>query len=390
MRFWFALFLFLAFVYGESFSDFLKNDTQSFKADKKSFAKHSKKLNAEFDRFKKIADEEFKAYKKSLGRYWSDPKISDQKRWVDYAKDKKSRSIVDFKEGSLEIDVYAKNRKEAQKLIAKRLAQTILKDTKQAYKDDELSQKIEKRLKGFNKASIEAQPILAPVIFKKPPSVKKALNYVKKTLKSHPIKSAPSKLKKLKLYSLKVPLPKKGLLKRAKLYIKRVKKEARSFGMPVALVLAVIQTESYFNPMARSHIPAYGLMQIVPRSAGQDVYYYLYGKRRLLSPSYLYNANNNIKLGTAYLSMNYNKYLKAIKNPKSRLYCTIAAYNTGAGNVARAFDGSTNPKSAAKKINRMSSKQVYNHLLKYLKYVETRHYLRNVTTRMQSFARVYK
>ena len=59
-----------------------------------------------------------------------------------------------------------------------------------------------------------------------------------------------------------------------------------------------------------------------------DVYRYLYKKSRLLPPSYLYNPNNNIKLGTAYLRLIYSKYLKDIKDPTSRLYCTIAAYNT--------------------------------------------------------------
>ena len=63
--------------------------------------------------------------------------------------------------------------------------------------------------------------------------------------------------------------------------------------------------------MARSHIPAYGLMQIVPKTAGIDAYQYLYNKKRLLSSSYLYNSENNIEIGSAYLHILYYKYLKS-------------------------------------------------------------------------------
>ena len=83
-------------------------------------------------------------------------------------------------------------------------------------------------------------------------------------------------------------------------------------------------------------MPAYGLMQIVPESAGKDATQQLFGQPKLLAPSYLYNSDNNIQVGTTYLNILYYRYLRKIENPTSRLYCTIAAYNTGAGNVAKA------------------------------------------------------
>ena len=142
--------------------------------------------------------------------------------------------------------------------------------------------------------------------------------------------------------------------------------------------------------MARSWVPAYGLMQIVPRTAGIDSYYFLYKKRRLLSASYLYNTKNNIETGSAYFHILYYKYLSAIKDPTSRLYCSIAGYNTGAGNVARSFVGTNSVQKAAAVINTMSPQQVYDHLLRKLPYEETRHYLKKVHTRSQKYQTLYQ
>ena len=148
-------------------------------------------------------------------------------------------------------------------------------------------------------------------------------------------------------------------------------------------------SESSFNPKARSHIPAYGLMQIVPKSAGRDVYKFLYKQDKLVSGTYLYNSTNNITMGTAYLHILYYRYLKAIKNDDSRLYCTIAAYNTGAGNIAWAFTKTHNMNKAAPIINSLTPEQVYNRLLKDLRYDEPKHYLKRVKERMSAYHKVY-
>ncbi len=70
--------------------------------------------------------------------------------------------------------------------------------------------------------------------------------------------------------------------------------------MEYPLALAIIHIKSSFNPMAVSYIPAYGLMQIVPQTAGRDVTKNLFGKPMILTPSYLFNKKNNINIGTGY------------------------------------------------------------------------------------------
>jgi membrane-bound lytic murein transglycosylase C len=137
--------------------------------------------------------------------------------------------------------------------------------------------------------------------------------------------------------------------------------------------------------MAKSYIPAYGLMQIVPKSAGMDATKFLYGKPKLLLPSYLYKADKNIEIGTVYLRILYYNYLKGIENPSSRLYCAIAAYNTGAGNVAKAFAGNTNISEAVNIINRMTPEDVYRHLRRNLPYTETKKYIKKVIEKMSYY-----
>ena len=151
-----------------------------------------------------------------------------------------------------------------------------------------------------------------------------------------------------------------------------------------------MHTESSFNPLAKSHIPAYGLMQIVPRSAGIDAYKFLYKKHRLLSASYLYNSKKNVEIGSAYFHILFYKYLRYIKNPTSRLYCAIAGYNTGAGNIAWAFRRDNNIKKASIKINKLSPEQVYKHLLSNLKYDEPKNYLKRVRARSIKYKELYR
>jgi membrane-bound lytic murein transglycosylase C len=187
--------------------------------------------------------------------------------------------------------------------------------------------------------------------------------------------------KKITTYT--IPLKNKKMTDRAKPFFTSVKQESKRFELSPSLVLAVIHTESHFNPKAQSHIPAYGLMQIVPTTAGVDVNRFLFKKDAPMSVNHLYQANKNIEAGAAYIHILFNRYLKKIENPKSRLYCAIAAYNTGSGNVAKTFntDGSRNVTKAARIINNMSPEEVYAQLLSSLPYEETRKYLEKVTSR---------
>ncbi|MEM7364591.1 MAG: murein transglycosylase domain-containing protein [Pseudomonadota bacterium] len=170
-------------------------------------------------------------------------------------------------------------------------------------------------------------------------------------------------------------------------YIEAIRHEAARQQLPPSLLLAVMETESSFNPRATSPIPAYGLMQLVPRSGAMDAYQYVYGEKTLLGPDYLYQPGKNVELGSAYLSLLFNRYLRHVENEDTRMICVIAAYNTGAGNVARAFIGNNNVRDAARIINGMSPEEVYDYLRDNLPYEETRRYIQKVTVAQEKYRR---
>ena len=111
----------------------------------------------------------------------------------------------------------------------------------------------------------------------------------------------------------------------------------------------------------------------------------MYKKDRLLKDTYLYVPANNIELGCAYINKIRYAYFKNIKDDKSAYYCTISAYNTGAGNVARALTGKTKLKAATNKVNSMNPDKVYKTLKTKLPHAETRNYLEKVTGRIEYY-----
>jgi len=501
--------LFSSTVFAESYEDFVKNKNSKIQQEQQEFQKYKADQEREFANYKKALEAEFKEYKKELSKYWDDPEISDKKNWVNYSKDKETRTKVGFESKEITIETIASSPEEAKKKLRRALALTVTADTKQADERDELEQRIKKLSKGkpdFVNKKIKPEPILSTVVFNKPPSKKDVIKYVdthinmkkvkvEKAKDGVPIKVAKlekatkkakkaaaleakkaqaakekaareaaelqallkraaqeeklaklaknkadaeakkeaarrakekaelkaaalrlakqkaqerikraklakkkanlkikelqaKKTKKPKVYKMVVKLPQNMPIKRSKQYVKDVMKHAHRFKLAPSLVFAIMETESSFNPRARSHVPAFGLMQIVPTTAGVDGYNYVYKKKKAPTPEYLYDGKRNIELGSAYLHILYYSYLRKIKDPQSRLYCTMAAYNTGAGNIAWAFTKKFNLNRAAPIINKMSSDEVYKHLRKHLRWPEAQNYLKNVNRRMLKYKKV--
>jgi len=174
---------------------------------------------------------------------------------------------------------------------------------------------------------------------------------------------------------------------KAKPFISKVKSQGERWQLSSSLILAIMHTESYFNPKAQSHIPAYGLMQIVPRSAGIDANRLLNKVDAPMTEADLFLPDYNITAGVAYIHILNSRYLRKIKDPQSRFYCMIAAYNTGSGNVAKTFNKgkSRNINIASKIINELTPDEVYQHLVKNLPYDETKHYLQRVVKRQKIY-----
>jgi len=180
-----------------------------------------------------------------------------------------------------------------------------------------------------------------------------------------------------------IPMVKDHLSVRAKKYRQLVTSAAKRFDVSQNLIYAIMKVESDFNPFAISSAMAVGLMQVVPATAGSDVYQYLHGKKGQPASKDLFVASTNITYGSAYLHLLGTRFLKGVTNPVSREYCMIAGYNGGAGTVLRTFD--KDRKKAAQTINSLSPGEVYTTLRTDTPYAETRRYLGKVLEAKKQF-----
>jgi membrane-bound lytic murein transglycosylase C len=171
--------------------------------------------------------------------------------------------------------------------------------------------------------------------------------------------------------------------KQVEKYRGMVSKYAAQHKVSPSLVYAVIRTESNFNPFAVSPAPAYGMMQLVPSSGGREAYRAVKGRDEMPTKDYLFDAQNNIELGTAYLGVLSSKQLDYVSNATSREYCVISAYNTGPSNVLKAF--SPDKVAAVNSINSLEPPGVYEKLRTGLPYEETRQYLVRVVGYRKQF-----
>ncbi len=95
---------------------------------------------------------------------------------------------------------------------------------------------------------------------------------------------------------------------------------APKYGFDWRFITAQMFQESRFDPDARSHAGAIGLMQLMPATAKQ------------LGISKIKHPENNIRAGTKYMNWLYEKFEPELP-VVDRMWFTLAAYNAGLGHV---------------------------------------------------------
>lgn len=376
-------------------------------AEPSEFDLYREQQQKEFESYKKIFEEEFESYQAAIRKRWDVAEVSTSKVWVSYTDDYAVKRAVDFENNQLKITAqgFAGNEKAARAKFESQIRKVLTTTVSDAFAGDQYFSSVEQRIK---REGVKAKTAKVPdsSLFGLPGDKEKSraleakIKALASKLELKPAEngkavSATVNLAELVPEAKPKPMPTRGkeivlVPERASNYSARILAESERRDVEASLLLAVIHTESAFNPMARSQVPAYGLMQIVPTTAGLDATEYVYGKQTLLAPSALYDPEQNIELGAAYLWILNNRYLRKIENPLSRYYCVVAAYNTGAGNVAKAFTGRRNVTEAAPIINKMSPDEVYAHLIKNLPYDETKNYLKKVVTRAEGYRKTKK
>lgn len=298
--------------------------------------------------------------------------LPSRNRYVKYTDDYKTRTIVDFRQGFVQVQTIVDDSPEAHlrtSIVATLLlpddpgavdlfsdkAVTIARDQEPYFHGlikDNQGQWIDTQAQAEN----FADHLLATSVTTKPMATANGVSTPSRTIQFSMVNNFVAVLKR------KYDVP--------------VTEYASKYRVDPNLVHAIIRAESNYNPYAVSAVPAYGLMQLVPATGARDAYKKVTGNNELPSEKYLFSGKQNIELGVAYLNILAENYLKAVSNPQAREYCVISAYNTGAGNVLRTFAKNNN--ESLSKINGYKPEALYTKLVADLPMAETRQYLAKV------------
>ncbi|KJF82179.1 membrane-bound lytic murein transglycosylase MltC [Photobacterium angustum] len=190
-------------------------------------------------------------------------------------------------------------------------------------------------------------------------------------------------LKRGTAYYVEIDMVSDHLEQREYQYADIIKRASKQYGISEDLIYAVVKTESSFNPFAVSHAGAYGLMQVIPKTAGADVFKLVKNKPGIPTKDYLFDPANNIDTGTAYLHILQTRYLRDVRNPTTKHYSMISAYNSGTGGVLSTFD--SDRQRAMDKLNQLQPNQAYWALTNKHPKLEARRYLEKVLNFQKEF-----
>ena len=308
-------------------------------------------------------------------------RLPGQKTYVKYSKQYKSRAIVDFERGEISIETLEEN---AGASLKNAIVTTLLTP------DDPASVDV------FSDSAVNMDSKRSPFLLglvlndagKEISTTELAAGFADKLLPQAKTRKIETENGEKPVRYVSFQMVANFEDQKAQKYLQFVRKYARQYKVSPSLVLGVIKSESSFNPHAVSGAPAYGLMQLVPTSGGREAYRRARNQDIAPSTEYLFDAENNIELGTAYLSVLIYEQLAKVDDRTARDYCVISAYNTGPSNVMRAFTDAKGKQrfvDGFQRINSLSPSQVFQTLHEKLPYEETRHYLPTVNTNRKRY-----
>ncbi|WP_428774116.1 membrane-bound lytic murein transglycosylase MltC [Vibrio sp.] len=338
------------------------------------FATNLAQLPGQFEKDTVALDALISSFSGNIEKRWGKKEIkyAGKSNYVKYIDNYLSRSEVNFTSGRITVETISPT--EPKKHLKNAIITTLLTPDDPASVDLFSSKSIELKGQPFLYQQVvdqERQPIQWTW---------RASRYADYLIANHlKVKDVDFK----KAYYVEIPMVENQVEIRSYKYADIVRRAARKYDIPEDLIYAIIKTESSFNPYAVSWANAYGLMQVVPKTAGRDVFKMVKNRSGQPSPEYLFNPEQNIDTGTAYFYILKNRYLKEVRNPTSLQYSMISAYNGGTGGVLNTF--SRDRKRAMRDLNSLQPNQVYWALTKKHPNSESRRYLEKVTKYKQQF-----
>ncbi|ANS84362.1 membrane-bound lytic murein transglycosylase MltC [Vibrio scophthalmi] len=339
------------------------------------FAKNLAQLPGQFQKDTAALDALISSFSGNIEKRWGsrEIKVAGKNNYVKYIDNYLSRSEVDFQKGTIIIETVSPT---DPKLHLKNAIMTTLLTPDDPANVDLFSSK---------SITLEGRPFLYQQVVDQD---NKAIQWSWRAnrfadyLIANKLKVKDVDFKKA--YYVEIPLVENQVEIRSYQYADIVRRASQKYDIPEDLIYAIIKTESSFNPYAVSWANAYGLMQVVPKTAGRDVFKLVKKRSGEPSPEYLFNPENNIDAGTAYFYILKNRYLKDVQHPLTLEYTMISAYNGGTGGVLNTFNRN-NRKQAMNDINSLQPNQVFWALTNKHPKAEARRYLEKVTKFKKDF-----
>ncbi|MDA0148539.1 membrane-bound lytic murein transglycosylase MltC [Vibrio sp. LaRot3] len=339
------------------------------------FAKNLAQLPGQFQKDTAALDALISSFNGNIQKRWgrNEIKVAGKSNYVKYIDNYLSRSEVNFSKGTIIVETVSPTEPKAH--LKNAIVTTLLTPDDPANVDLFSSKSIK----------LEGRPFLyQQVVDQDHKAIQwswRANRFADYLIANHlKVKDVDFK----KAYYVEIPMVENQVEIRSYKYSDIVRRASRKYDIPEDLIYAIIKTESSFNPYAVSWANAYGLMQVVPKTAGKDVFKLVKKRSGQPSPEYLFNPENNIDTGTAYFYILKNRYLKDVNHPLSLEYSMISAYNGGTGGVLNTFDRKDR-KRAMKDLNSLQPNQVYWALTKKHPNAEARRYLEKVTKFKKDF-----
>ncbi len=351
----------------QRFDDATQSGEDALRQLQEQYAAKRAAMEAQWAKREQEIERRWQERKRAIEQKWDQALRSTKKEWVEYSPGNDSRSIVNFEDGTVEIATLVPMKKSGR-----------LPKEQESAAQDEIARQLEQIL---SEPADAARSVLAGQIVTgrgKPVEPKSAKAFVKEEVApnlavDNRVTQSRDGIPRVKV-SATISLTPDHLKKRARQYLDAVLAESKRRQLDPRLVFAVIQTESYFNPKAQSPIPAYGLMQLVPRSGARDAYNFVYNDDKVLDDDYLFQPTQNVELGAAYLYLLMRKIFADLPEGEKKNYVVICAYNWGPGNVR-------NKILKRNRIFDMSDAQAFATLSQSTP-EETKNYLKRVTERM--------
>ncbi|HXJ84943.1 MAG TPA: murein transglycosylase domain-containing protein [Candidatus Methylomirabilis sp.] len=347
---------------------------------KRALEQDKKEIQAEVQQMRRKLEEAFAKLSTAVQQHWGqkDVKVPSKTVYVKYSQHYRTRVVTDFDHGLITIETLED--KDPNGSLKNAIVAALLTTSDPASVDL------------FSDKDVTLEPSREPYLYRlvldsqnRPIRTREQAEQYARTLVPQRVKTRNIQSEEgVKIARLvEIRMVSNFEAKGADRYRGTVDRYSRQYQVSSSLVLAIMRTESNFNPFAVSRAPAYGLMQLVPTSGGRAAYRRAKGVDQTPTPEYLFDPDHNIELGTAYLSVLSNNEFHTVSSQNSRDYCVTAAYNTGVGNVTRTFSKDRN--EALRMINGLQPPVVYERLRTELPHEETRLYI----VRVMNYRKLY-